>query len=129
MQHEQKKTKKNPCQRERQTGIYRFLSKPSDGAFQKQALQNLNFCSLRTFLALRRLEAHALVFFESLEALALNFGEVGEKVFAARVGRNETKAFFRIKPLNDTGFHAVFPKMMTQTLTAGECRINRRRTR
>lgn len=71
-------------------------------------LQDLNIGGLRAFLSLLGGVADALAFFEALVARSLDGGKVGKEVFATAVRRNEAVAFFRIEPLDDTGFHADF---------------------
>jgi hypothetical protein len=54
---------------------------------------------LRTTVALRDFELNRLAFFQGLEAIALDSGEVNEYVVAVLDG-NESIPFFCVKPLN-----------------------------
>src|SRR5690606_21671674 len=81
------------------------MKKAPEGAFQKaRCLQHLDFRRLRTLGAVSRHEADALVFFQRLEAVGLDFREVREQILAARFRGDEAVAFFRVEPLNNAGF-------------------------
>src|SRR5690606_25146117 len=85
---------------------------PLTGAFMDalRFLQNLDLRRLRTLRAHRRHEADALILFQRLEAIGLDFREVREQILAARFRSDEAITFFRVEPLNDAGFHTVFPR-------------------
>ncbi|MNJ70349.1 hypothetical protein D3C77_667990 [compost metagenome] len=65
---------------------------------------------MRALGAIGRHKADALVLFQRLEARTLDFGEVSEQILTTRFRGDEALAFFRIEPLNDAGFHTVFPR-------------------
>ena len=72
-------------------------------------LGGLDVGSLLAFGAGGHFEADALIFFQGLEAVGLDFGEVSEEVFAAAVRSNKAKALAVIEPLYDTCLHLSFP--------------------
>src|SRR3546814_6813733 len=79
----------------------------------------------RTLGAIRRHEANSLIFFQRLEAVGLDFREVREQILAARFRGNEAVAFFRVEPLNNAGFHTVFPRDNGQMPGGHESKIGR----
>src|SRR5690606_9217131 len=83
---------------------------PRRGFSERQALQDLDFRCLRTLGTISRHKADALVLFEGLEAVGLNFGKMREQILAASFRSNKAVALFRVEPLNDAGFHTVFPR-------------------
>ena len=71
--------------------------------------KSLERTNVRRLLALRaglHIELNALIFFQRLEAVGLNLGEMRKHVFAAIIGRDEAKAFSIVEPFYDTGFHS-----------------------
>ena len=67
------------------------------------SLAALNIGSLLAFGALRYFERHFLTFFESLKAVHLNCGKVGEQIFPAVIRRDKAEAFGVVEPLDGTG--------------------------
>jgi len=65
----------------------------------------LNIGSLLAFRALRDFERNLLTFFESLEAVHLDCGKVGEQIFTAVIRSDESEAFRIVKPLDGTCCH------------------------
>ena len=65
----------------------------------------MNVGSLLAFGALRDFELNFLTFFESLEALHLDCGEVGEQIFTAVIRSDKSEAFGIVKPLDGTCCH------------------------
>ena len=65
----------------------------------------LNIRRLFAFWTLRYFELHFLTFFQRLEAVHLNRGEVCEKIFAAVIRCNKAKAFGIVEPLDSTCCH------------------------
>jgi len=61
------------------------------------------FC-LRAFLAFGGNVGNALVFFQRFEPRAKDVSVVSEKIFAARLRTDETKALFVIEPFDNTSF-------------------------
>src|SRR5205085_12595382 len=70
-------------------------------------LCRLDVGRLLAFGALRHVEADFLAFFERLEALHLNRGEVREEVFAAVVRGDEPVTLRVVEPLHSSGCHAL----------------------
>lgn len=68
-------------------------------------LGGLNIRSLLAFRALRDFERNFLTFFESLEAIHLNCGEVGEQIFTAVIRSDKSEAFGIVEPLDGTCCH------------------------
>ena len=68
-------------------------------------LGRLDVCSLLALRALLNFKRHLLVLLQGLEAAALNFRKVREKVLAAVVRRDEAKALCIVKPLHSTCCH------------------------
>jgi hypothetical protein len=65
-------------------------------------VKRADICCSLPFRATRDVEGNLLVFYECLEVLSLNSGEMGEHVFAAAIKGNETKAFRVVEPFNGT---------------------------
>jgi hypothetical protein len=68
-------------------------------------LSRLDVGSLLAFRALRDFELNFLTFFEGLETVHVDCGEVCEQVLAAIIRSDEAKAFGVIEPLNGTSCH------------------------
>ena len=74
--------------------------------FQAQKnLGRLDVGSLLAFRALRDFELNFLTFFESLEAVHVDRGEMCKQIFAAIIRSDEAEAFGVIEPLNCTCCH------------------------
>src|ERR1700712_3530483 len=69
----------------------------------RRVLQHANVRGLQALLALLDFEFDALVFQQSLEAIALDVTEVSEQVSAARVLSDEAEALALVEPLHGTG--------------------------
>jgi hypothetical protein len=68
-------------------------------------LSSLDVGSLLAFRALRDFELNFLTFFEGLETVHVDRGEVCEQIFAAVIWSDEAKTFGIIEPLNCTCCH------------------------
>lgn len=68
-------------------------------------LSSLDVGSLLAFRALRDFELNFLTFFEGLETVHVDCGEVREQIFAAVIWSDEAKTFGIIEPLNCTCCH------------------------
>ena len=68
-------------------------------------LGGLNVGCLLAFRALRDFERNLLTFFEGLEAVHLDCGEVSEQIFAAVIRSDKSEAFGVIEPLDGTCCH------------------------
>jgi hypothetical protein len=68
-------------------------------------LGSLDVGSLLAFRALRDFELNFLTFFEGLETVHVDCGEVCEQILAAVIWSDEAKAFGIIEPLNCTCCH------------------------
>ncbi len=68
-------------------------------------LRVLNVGSLLAFRALRDFERYLLTFFESLEAVHLDCGKVGEQILTAVIRSDKAEAFGIIEPLDGTCCH------------------------
>lgn len=68
-------------------------------------LSSLDVGSLLAFRALRDFELNFLTFFEGLETVHVDCGEVCEQILAAVIWSDEAKAFGIIEPLNCTCCH------------------------
>ena len=66
---------------------------------------SLDVGSLLAFRALRDFELNFLTFFEGLETVHVDCGEVREQIFAAVIWSDEAKTFGIIEPLNCTCCH------------------------
>lgn len=86
------------------------------------SLALLNIRSLLAFGALRYFELDLLTFFEGLEAVHLNCGEVGEQIFTAVIRSNESEAFGIVEPLDGTCCH----KSVFQIKTNHTSRISKK---
>jgi hypothetical protein len=79
------------------------------GSFLKMLIYKsstvLNVGSLLAFRALRDFELNFLTFFEGLETVHVDRGEVCEQIFAAVIWSDEAKTFGIIEPLNCTCCH------------------------
>jgi len=73
-------------------------------------LSSLDVGSLLAFRALRDFELNFLTFFEGLETVHIDCGEVREQVLAAVIWSDEAKAFGIIEPLNCTCCHKELSK-------------------
>jgi hypothetical protein len=73
----------------------------------KERLLRRNVRRLHTFRPTLGFVAHFLVFRERLEAVASNFREVGEGIFATSVRRDEAKTLRIIEPFNNTGIYNI----------------------
>ena len=72
------------------------------------SVSELHVLDIRSLLALGALhdvEGNLLAFLEGLETTHVDGGKMSEKVFAAIFGRDETKAFGIIEPLDSTDCH------------------------
>ena len=80
---------------------------PRGGAFAypKPGLAGLDVGSLLAFRALRDFELHFLTFFQGLEAVHVDCGEVCEQILTAVIRSDEAKTFGVIEPLNGTSCH------------------------
>ena len=65
----------------------------------------LDVGSLLAFRALRDFELNFLTFFEGLETVHVDCGEVSKQIFAAVIWSDEAKTFGIIEPLNCTCCH------------------------
>ena len=70
-----------------------------------QGLVGLDVGSLLAFRALSNFELHFLTFFQGLEAVHVNRGEVCEQILTAVIRSDEAKTFGVIEPLNGTSCH------------------------
>jgi hypothetical protein len=68
-------------------------------------LGGLNVGCLLAFRALRDFERNLLTFFEGLEAVHLDCGEVSEQIFAAVIRSDKSEAFGVVEPLDGTCCH------------------------
>jgi hypothetical protein len=68
-------------------------------------LSRLDVGSLLAFRALRDFELNFLTFFEGLETVHVDCGEVSEQIFTAVIWSDEAKTFGIIEPLNSTSCH------------------------
>ena len=75
------------------------------GFSHRVCLSSLDVGSLLAFRALRDFELNFLTFFEGLETVHVDCGEVREQVLAAVIWSDEAKAFGIIEPLNCTCCH------------------------
>ena len=87
------RTKKNPA---REQGFF---------TYRGCCLSSLDVGSLLAFRALRDFELNFLTFFEGLETVHVDCGEVREQIFAAVIWGDEAKTFGIIEPLNCTCCH------------------------
>ena len=71
------------------------------------SVDRLDLGGLLALRAILHFELDLLVLLEGLEAAALDFGEVGEEVFAAAVRLDEAEALRVIEPLDGTGAHCI----------------------
>ena len=78
---------------------------PERGFVHRACLGSLDVGSLLAFRALRDFELNFLTFFEGLETVHVDCGEVREQIFAAVIWSDEAKAFGIIEPLNCTCCH------------------------
>src|SRR5450830_161516 len=65
----------------------------------------LDVGSLLAFRALRDFELHLLTFFQGLEAVHVDCGEMREQILTAIIRSDEAKTFGVIEPLNGTCCH------------------------
>jgi hypothetical protein len=81
----------------------------TDEKIQRRLLQksfdSLDVGSLLAFRALRDFELDFLTFFEGLETVHVDCGEVREQILAAVIWSDEAKTFGIIEPLNSTCCH------------------------
>ena len=68
-------------------------------------LHRLDVGSLLAFRALGDFELNFLTFFQGLEAVHVNRGEVCEQILTAIIRSDEAKTFGVIEPLNGTSCH------------------------
>lgn len=78
-------------------------------------LSSLDVGSLLAFRALRDFELNFLTFFEGLETVHVDCGEVREQVLAAVIWSDEAKTFGIIEPLNCTCCHKKNFQIKTQS--------------
>jgi hypothetical protein len=80
---------------------------PRRGVFHFRRLKSsgLDIGSLLAFRALRDFELNFLTFFEGLETVHVDCGEVSEQIFAAVIWGDEAKTFGIIEPLYSTCCH------------------------
>jgi hypothetical protein len=83
-------------------GLFRL---PQRGRAAGAALQRTDVCRLLALRSRFHLKRYALIFLQRLKAFRANFREMREQIFAARIRRNEAKAFSIVEPFDDTGFH------------------------
>lgn len=79
--------------------------------FTSTVLRGLDVGSLLAFRALRDFELNFLTFFEGLETVHVDRGEVREQIFAAIIWSDEAKTFGIIEPLNSTCCHKELSKL------------------
>ena len=75
---------------------------------QDSLFDRLNVRGLLTLGAFDNFHGHLLYFLEALEPFHLDGGKMSKKLFAALIGRNETKALDVVKPLDHSLCH-IFP--------------------
>lgn len=75
----------------------------------------LNVRSLLALRALRDVKLDFLTFFQGLEAVHLDCGEVSEQIFAAVIRSDKAKAFGIIEPLDSTCCHKSIFQILTIT--------------
>ena len=75
------------------------------GVQLKPVLWVLDVRSLLAFRALRDFERYFLTFFQSLEAVHLDCGKVGEQILTTVIRGDKAKAFGIIEPLDGTCCH------------------------
>ncbi len=75
------------------------------GRSPRRLFGNADIGSLLALRAIGDVEGYTLIFSQRAEALGLNCGEMGEKVFTAAVRRNKAKTLGVIEPLDDTSCH------------------------
>ena len=73
--------------------------------FLVRKLRILDVGSLLAFRALRDFERYFLTFFQSLEAVHLDCGKVGEQILTTVVRSDKAEAFGIIEPLDGTCCH------------------------
>lgn len=88
--------KKNPA-------IAGFFKKPE--SMKNQGLRILDVGSLLAFRALRDFERNFLTFFQSLEAVHLDCGKVGEQILTTVIRSDKAETFGIIEPLDGTCCH------------------------
>lgn len=98
---------------------------PARRAQQKSG--DLDIVRLLALGAVGDIEAHPLSFGQRLEPVRLNCGKVGEEIFAAAVGRNETKTLRIVKPLDATCCHILNLRKMTGQRAPGWGEIKKAR--
>ncbi len=69
----------------------------------------LDICSLLALRPHLHIEAHFLVFLQRLDAFSLDFGKVGEQVFAAVIRGDEAKALRIVEPFHSASCHFLNP--------------------
>lgn len=72
---------------------------------KNQRLRVLNVGSLLAFRALRDFERYFLTFFQGLEAVHLDCGEVGEQILTTVIRSDKAETFGIIEPLDGTCCH------------------------
>jgi hypothetical protein len=65
----------------------------------------LNVRGLLAFRPLRDIERNLLAFFQRLEAIHRDGGEMREEIFAAIIGSNKAETFGIVEPLDSTSCH------------------------
>ena len=65
--------------------------------------------SLLAFRTGRDIERNTLVFFQGFETVRLDRREMGENIFAAFIGSDESEALGIVKPFYSTCCHYIFP--------------------
>lgn len=83
-----------------------------------RVLQHVDLGCLRTLRAHAGFIADALILVQRI-ASALNIREMDEEVFAAALGHDEAKAFLRVEPLYDAGFHIISFRFEERRLDRG----------
>jgi hypothetical protein len=66
-----------------------------------------DFGSLEPLVRFTGLILYLVAFFERFETLAVDAGKVDENILPSAFLRDETKALFVVKPLDDTLFHTL----------------------
>src|SRR5690606_14610459 len=88
------------------------ITKPPEGGFHyavNRLLDHTDVRGLHAFGATHCFKLHALVFFQRLEAIAGDGGEVREQVVAAAFSADEAKTFLVVEPLDCTDCHLLIP--------------------
>lgn len=91
-----------PCRRKKTPLLRNGVFYTSEGW---RSLTCLDVGSLLAFRALRDFELNFLTFFEGLETVHVDCGEVSKQIFAAVIWGDEAKTFGIIEPLNCTCCH------------------------